>query len=94
MLFYIIAIIVIIIDQFTKILVRIHVEINERFTWWGVEFTHIENSGMAGGLFPGHARVFGVVAVLFVLGVMYLRRTEGWSGSLIDSCKWCIVRKQ
>jgi len=85
MLFYIIAFIVVIIDQMTKILVRIHVEMNERFTWWGIEFKYIENSGMAGGLFPGYARIFGVVAILFVLGVLYLRRTEGWSGSLIDS---------
>lgn len=85
MLFYIIAIIVIIIDQITKILVRIHVEMNERFTWWGIELTHIENSGMAGGLFPGYARVFGIAAVLFVIGVLYFRQTENLRGPLINS---------
>jgi signal peptidase II len=36
--------------------------------------THIENSGMAGGLLHGYARLFGIVAVLFVAGVIYYRR--------------------
>lgn len=85
MLFYMIAIIIFLIDQMTKIFVRIHIDMNERFTWWGIEFTHIENSGMAGGLFPGYARLFGIVAILFVIGVLYYRRTEELSGPLIDS---------
>lgn len=85
MLFYIIAIIVVFIDQITKIFVRIHIDMNERSTWWGIEFTHIENSGMAGGLFPGYARLFGALAILFIIGVLYIRRTEELSGSLINS---------
>ena len=85
MRFFMIATIVILIDQISKILVRIYVDMNERFTWCGIEFTHIENSGMAGGLFPGNARLFGVIAVLFVIFVLYIRRTEEWKGPLIDS---------
>ncbi|WP_087974193.1 signal peptidase II [Oceanobacillus rekensis] len=85
MLFYTIAIIVILIDQISKNLVRIFIDMNERFTWLGMEFTHIENSGMAGGLFPGNARLFGVIAVLFVIFVLYIRKTEDWKGLLIDS---------
>ena len=85
MLFYAIAFLVFIVDQVTKYLVRIYIDINEKFTLWGIEYTHIENSGMAGGLFPGYARLFGVVAVLFVILVSYLRRTEDMKGTLIDS---------
>lgn len=91
MLFYIIAISVILMDQISKILVRTHIDMYERFTWLGIEFTHIENSGMAGGLFPGYARVFGVVAVVFVIGVFYLRRTEDWNGPLINSSLGLLV---
>ncbi|WP_342429580.1 signal peptidase II [Neobacillus sp. FSL H8-0543] len=85
MLFYIIAILVIMTDQFTKFLIRTYIDINESFTLWGIPLTHIENSGMAGGLFQGYARLFGIVAVLFVIGVFYFRRTEEMNGALIDS---------
>ncbi|GGA90198.1 signal peptidase II [Ornithinibacillus halotolerans] len=47
MVFYILAILGFILDQATKHIVRLYVDINERFTLWGIEFTHIENSGMA-----------------------------------------------
>ena len=60
MLFYVIAILVIVMDQLSKYLVRAYIDINETFTLWGIPLTHIENSGMAGGLFPGYARLFGV----------------------------------
>lgn len=84
MLFYIIAVLVIVIDQITKILVRFNLEMYERFTWLGIDFTYIENSGMAGGFFPGYARIFGVISILFVLFVFYLRRKQDWKGPIID----------
>jgi signal peptidase II len=84
MLFYFLAILVFVLDQVSKYLIRFYVPINETFTLWGIEMTHIENSGMAGGLFPGYAKVFGVVAVLFVILVWYLRRNEDMKGTLID----------
>ena len=85
MLFYVIAILVILMDQLTKYLIRIYIDINETFTWWEIQLTHIENSGMAGGLFQGYARLFGVGAVLFVIIVLYIGRTEEMKGTLIDS---------
>ncbi|WP_042150223.1 signal peptidase II [Paucisalibacillus sp. EB02] len=85
MLFYVIAVLVVVLDQISKYLIRFYIDINERFTFLGIEFTHIENSGMAGSLFPGYARLFGIVAVLFVILVSYLRRTEDMKGTLIDS---------
>ncbi|MHA6252809.1 signal peptidase II [Oceanobacillus sp. CAU 1775] len=84
MLFYIIAIVTIIIDQVTKIYIRTNVEMYERFTWLGMEFTYIENSGMAGGFFPGYARVFGVVAIFFVIFVFYIRKSDEWRGGFMD----------
>ncbi|WP_423800794.1 signal peptidase II [Neobacillus sp. SAB-20_R2A] len=84
MLFYVIAILVIMMDQISKYLIRTYIDINEAFTLWGIHLTHIENSGMAGGLFQGNARLFGVVAVLFVIGVLYFRRTGEMKGALID----------
>jgi signal peptidase II len=85
MLFYVISIFVIVMDQLSKYLIRAYIDIDEEFTWWGIELTHIENSGMAGGLFPGYARLFGFMAVLFVIGVLYIRRTGDMNGALIDS---------
>ena len=85
MLFYVIAILVIVMDQLSKYLIRAYIDINETFTLLGIQFTHIENSGMAGGLFQGYARLFGVVAVLFVIGVLYFRKTGDMKGALIDS---------
>ncbi|WP_066307910.1 signal peptidase II [Bacillus sp. FJAT-29814] len=83
--FYVIAIFVIVMDQLSKYLIRAYIEINETFTLWGIQLTHIENSGMAGGLFQGYARLFGVVAVVFVIVVFYFRRTGEMKGALIDS---------
>ncbi|MEH7177955.1 signal peptidase II [Neobacillus vireti] len=85
MLFYLIAILVLVLDQLSKYLIRIYIDINETFTLWGISLTHIENSGMAGGYFPGYARLFGVAAVLFVIVVFYIRRNEEMKGVLIDS---------
>ncbi|WP_026907407.1 signal peptidase II [Paucisalibacillus globulus] len=85
MLFYVLTILVFILDQVSKYLIRFYIDINEKFIFLGIEFTHIENNGMAGGLFPGYARLFGVVAVLFVILVSYLRRNEDMKGALIDS---------
>lgn len=85
MLLYVIAILVIGMDQLSKYLIRNYIDINETFTLWGIQLTHIENSGMAGGLFQGYARFFGVLAVLFVIGVLYFRRTGEIKGALMDS---------
>ena len=85
MLFYVIAILVILMDQLSKYLIRAYIDINETFTLWGIQLTHIENSGMAGGLFQGYAWLFGVMAVFFVISVLNFRRTGEMKGALIDS---------
>ncbi|RTE08473.1 signal peptidase II [Paenibacillus whitsoniae] len=84
MLFYLISLIVVFIDQLTKIIVRLHVEMDETLTFWGQPITHIENSGMAGSSFQGYARLFGIVAVVFVAIVLYYRRKGSIRGKLND----------
>jgi len=75
---------VFILDQISKYLVRAYVDIDETFSLWGIEFTHIENSGMAGGWFEGYARLFGIVAVVFVIVVLYYRKTGKMKGAVIE----------
>ena len=84
----------IITDQVSKYLIRTYIDIDEAFTLWGIPITHIENSGMAGSLFQGYGRLFGVVAVLFVIGIIYLRRTEEMRSALIDSSFGFLVGEQ
>ncbi|RED59285.1 signal peptidase II [Cohnella lupini] len=84
MLFYGIAILVVLVDQITKILIRANLKLDDNFTLWGIQMTHIENSGMAGGLLEGYARIFGIVAVLFVVGVIYYRRAGTFKGKLSE----------
>ncbi|MFB9275371.1 signal peptidase II [Cohnella cellulosilytica] len=72
--FYIVALLVVAADQLTKAWIRMHLEVGETLFLWGREWTRFENSGMAGSLLQGYARLFGVLAVLFVLGVLIYRR--------------------
>ncbi|MCU6796131.1 signal peptidase II [Paenibacillus sp. WQ 127069] len=85
MLFYIIAAIVMIIDQASKRLVRLYMELGESIPVHRLlQFTYIENDGMARGLFPGYARLFALVAVLFVAGILYYRKKGELRGTLMD----------
>ena len=83
-MFYIIALFVFVLDQISKYLVRAHAGIDETFSLWGIEFTHIENSGMAGGWFEGYARLFGIAAAVFVIVVLYYRKTGEMKGPIAD----------
>ncbi|NHN32318.1 signal peptidase II [Paenibacillus sp. S3N08] len=85
MLFYMISIAVVLIDQISKICVRIFMELGETVPFHRLlEFTYIENSGMARGLFPGYARLFAVIAILFVAGIMYYRKKGELRGKWMD----------
>lgn len=84
MIFYVMAILVVLVDQTTKILIRSYLNIDDAFTLWGIHLTHYENSGMAGSAFQGYARLFGIIAVLFVAGVIYYRRSGVFKGRIND----------
>ncbi|MNH96153.1 lipoprotein signal peptidase [compost metagenome] len=75
MLFYGIAVLVVMLDQVTKWLIRSHVEVGESFPWGPLRITHYENSGMAGSMFQGYGTLFGICALLFVVVVLYYRST-------------------
>lgn len=85
MFFYIIAVFVVIIDQISKNLIRAYVDIGEITSFWGIPITHYENSGMASSLFQGYGRVFGIVAVVFVIAVFHYRKKGEIKGPLLDS---------
>jgi signal peptidase II len=83
--FYIIAAVTIMIDQISKYSVRFYMELGETIPVHQLlQFTYIENSGMARGLFQGYARVFAFIAVLFVAGIMYYRKKGELRGALMD----------
>ncbi|OXS56269.1 signal peptidase II [Cohnella sp. CIP 111063] len=82
--FYIIAFLVVAADQLTKAWVRVHLEVGETLILWGREWTRFENSGMAGSLLQGYGRLFGVIAVLFVLGVLIYRKKGEAQGITMD----------
>jgi len=82
--FYIVALLVIAADQLTKVWIRAQLEVGETLILWGREWTRFENSGMAGSLLQGYGRLFGVIAVLFVLGVLIYRKKGEVQGILMD----------
>jgi signal peptidase II len=84
MIVYIIAVLVVLVDQISKILIRINLRIDDNFSLWGMQITHIENSGMAGSLFQGYGRLFGILAVLFVAGVIYYRKIGMFKGKMSE----------
>ena len=77
-MFYFIAIFVIIIDQLSKIWIRLNVAIGESFQLWNspIIITHYENSGAAFSSFQGYGRLFVPVAIFVVIFLIYYRKKE------------------
>ncbi|MBO7742804.1 signal peptidase II [Paenibacillus sp. MWE-103] len=50
-----------------------------------LHFSYYQNSGAARSSFQGYGRLFGVVAVLFIVLVLYYRRTKGRGSRLTDA---------
>jgi len=86
MLFTILAILVTAVDQGSKIWIRAHMKVGASVPVWEsfLHFTHYENSGMANSLFQGYARLFAVLAVLFIISVLYYRKKGELKGTLMD----------
>lgn len=85
-LFYITAILILIIDQASKLWVRTYMDIGEVIPVGKLvyQFEHYENSGMAFSLFQGYARLFGVVALVFILLILYYRHKGEIQGRLMN----------
>lgn len=78
-MFYLILLVVIIIDQLTKIWIRLNVAIGESIQLWNssIIITHYENSGAAFSSFQGYGRWFVPVALFVVAFIIYYRKKEG-----------------
>ncbi|MFD1139160.1 signal peptidase II [Paenibacillus urinalis] len=86
MLFYITAIVILIIDQASKLWVREHMDIGEVIPVGSIvqQLEHYENSGMAFSLFQGYARLFGIVALVFIVLILYYRHKGEIQGRLMN----------
>jgi len=90
-LVYLLAAVVIAVDQYTKYLVRLNLALEERWAPWPwlapyVRLLHIENTGAAFGLFQSGGLIFTVIAMVVsaVIGYYAFRLPEGqWSLRLI-----------
>lgn len=85
-LFYSVAILVIIIDQLSKYWVRAHFQVGDTVEIWeGVlHFTHIQNSGAAFGLFEGYGRLFVPVAILVAALCIHMLRKGELKGTIVE----------
>jgi len=78
MRFYFIALLIIALDQVSKVWIRMHMEIGDSIVIWDqlLNFTRYENSGIAGSRLQGYGRLFVIVAV-FVVGLAIYYRKKG-----------------
>ncbi|WP_231514828.1 signal peptidase II [Oceanobacillus salinisoli] len=84
-LFYLVAMLVIVIDQLSKYLIRETLHVGDTIeVWEGVlHFTYIQNSGAAFGLFEGYGRLFVPVAMIVTVLSMYMLRKGHINGKLL-----------
>ncbi|WP_301169111.1 signal peptidase II [Brevibacillus nitrificans] len=85
MAFYSAALFTLVADQLSKYIVRVTMSVGETIYMGSIQLTHYENAGMAFSLFQGYARLFAVVAILFVIGVLYYRKHEAPKGIMINA---------
>lgn len=93
MLFYLISILVVLVDQGAKWLVRTHMELGERIPFWSphLQFVYYENSGAAFSSFQGYGKYFSIIAVVFVAAVFYYRRQGKIRGPLLEAASGFLV---
>ncbi|KWX77576.1 signal peptidase II [Paenibacillus jilunlii] len=93
MLFYVIAILVVIADQAAKWGVRSNMQLGETIQVWSghLQFTYYENSGAAFSSFQGYGKYFAIIAVLFVAGVFYYRRKGELRGPILEAATGFLV---
>lgn len=76
-MFYLVAILVVVIDQITKAIVRGAIPIGESLTLIPgfVYLTHIANSGAAFGILQNYRAIFFVAAAIVIGLIFYFQRT-------------------
>ncbi|AZN42612.1 signal peptidase II [Paenibacillus albus] len=65
-------------DQITKLIVRLNMQVGDTrpFRQGVLQFTYYQNSGAARSSFQGYGRLFGVIAVIFIVMVIYYRKKQ------------------
>lgn len=83
-MFYIAVLFIVLLDQVTKLWVRLHMAVGESIPVWdGFQLTHIENSGAMGSSFEGYGRYFIIPALLVVIWMFYLRHQKKLDGFML-----------
>ncbi|MEW9701180.1 signal peptidase II [Paenibacillus sp. SI8] len=87
MLFYVIVLVVTAVDQWSKYAIRSMLQVGESMPFYKelISFTYYQNTGAAGSSLQGGARYLGILAVIFIAGVMYYRKKGVISGILKES---------
>ncbi|MBB6674420.1 signal peptidase II [Cohnella nanjingensis] len=87
MLLYIVTLLVVAVDQFSKIWIRAQLPLGDTIEVWpGVlRFTHIVNTGAAGSSFEGYGRLFVPVAIAVVIWVLYAKRKGQLEGAWLQT---------
>ncbi|MBW5447194.1 signal peptidase II [Cohnella sp. CFH 77786] len=85
-LFYWIVLLMTAADQISKLFIRSMMDAGDTYTVWSgiLEFQYYQNSGAARSLFQGYGRFFGIVALIFMLGVFYYRKNKFPLPRLLD----------
>jgi len=84
--FYILATFVILVDQVSKIWIRLHFDVGEQIEVWAgiLYFIRYENAGIAFSMLQGYGRLFVPVAVLVVGFILYYRSQLKTTGIILD----------
>ncbi|MDF2668505.1 MAG: signal peptidase [Paenibacillus sp.] len=87
MLFYLIILFSVAVDQASKIWIRTHLYLGEIISTWEpyITFTYYLNSGAAGSSFQGYGRYFIPVGIFFVAAIFYYRRKGMLQGVILES---------
>ena len=82
LLFFGIALLVLVADQASKALVQWHLPLGESFPSYSwVRLTHIENSGAAFGLLAGQGPLLAVTATIGIVALLLYYRFPAFSGA-------------
>lgn len=86
-LFYLVVLFVIFIDQLSKYWIRTQLGVGETMVIWeGVlNFTHIQNSGAVLGLLEGYGRLFIPVAIIIAVVCIYMLKKGYLNGKLLQT---------
>ncbi|MBB3111554.1 signal peptidase II [Paenibacillus phyllosphaerae] len=91
-MFYWITLLVVVLDQGTKLWVRLEMTVGQSIPLWdGFQLTYYRNSGAMGSSFEGYGRYFIIPAVLVVFWLVYMLRKGELDGKLLQLGAACFA---